>query len=148
MNSHLADKIERWLVHENYQFTSLKSSENDFHFILKNFGSYNIPIEVFEPKKQAGVIVLGGKIFLPNKQTARYLKLLESEQQKCKDSLKMFCDSIRAIHKIFREDGKVVVSVYLVLDNVKVLSQELLMTSINHILEMSEKVNQYIMKTF
>ncbi len=148
MNSHLADKIERWLVHENYQFTSLKSSENDFHFILKNFGSYNIPIEVFEPKKQAGVIVLGGKIFLPNKQTARYLKLLESEQQKFKDSLKMFCDSIRAIHKIFREDGKVVVSVYLVLDNVEVLSQELLMTSINQILEMSEKTNRYIMKTF
>jgi len=82
MSSSLGDKIERWLVHENYRFKSLKSSENDFHFILKNFGSYNIPIEVFEPKKQVGVIVLGGKIFLPNKQTARYLKLSESEQQK------------------------------------------------------------------
>ena len=148
MNSHIGDKIERWLVHENYRFKSVKSSENNFHFILKNFGSYNIPIEVFEPKKQAGVIVLGGKIFLPNKQTARYIKLSESEQQKFKDSLKMFCNSIRAIHKIFREDGKVVVGVYLVLDNAEVLSQELLMTSINHILEMSEKTNRYILKTF
>jgi len=148
MNSHLGDKIERWLVHENYQFKSIKNSEHNIHFVLKNFGSYNIPVEIFEPQNQAGVIVLGGKIFLPNKQTARYLKLSESEQQKFNDSLKLFCDSIRAIHKIFREDGKVVIGVYLVLDNVNVFAQEILINSIDKVLEMSEKTNRYIMKTF
>ena len=146
--SQLQDSIERWLFHENYSFKESKTEEDTFRFILKGLGAYKIPIEIFEPKKQQGVIVLGGKIFLQNRHTARFLKLNEQEQQKFKNSVKDFCDSIRTVHRIFREDGKVVVGVYVVLDKVERFTQQIMLDAINQVLEMSEKTNQFIMKTF
>ena len=147
MNSQLQNSVERWLVQENYEFKELKSNENNFQYNIKNLGSYKITVEIFEPKKQLGVIVIGGQIFLQNRQTARYLKLTELEQQKFKSDVKLFCDSIHAIHKIFREDGKVTVKVYVVLDKVDILKQVIL-DSINQVVEMSEKTHRFIMKTF
>ncbi len=144
----LRDDIERWLVHENYSFKSVKSDQDTFHILIKDIGSFRIPIEIFEPKKQLGVIVLSGKVFLRNPQTARYNKLNELEQEKFKNSVKGFCDSIHAIHKIFKEDGKVVIGVYLVLDNVEKFTQEVVHYSLGQITEMSEKTYQFINKTF
>lgn len=144
----LRDDIERWLVHENYSFKPVKSEQDTFHILIKDIGSFKIPIEIFEPKKQLGVIVLSGKVFLRNPQTARYNKLNESEQEKFKNSVKGFCDSIHAIHKIFKEDGKVVIGVYLVLDNVEKFTQEVVHYSLGQITEMSEKTYQFINKTF
>ena len=146
--SQLQDSVERWLFHENYTFRELKTEEDAFRFIIKGLGAYKIPIEVFEPKKQLGVIVLGGKIFLQNRHTARFLKLKEEEQEKFKNSVKDFCESIKAIHRIFREDGKVAVGVYVVLDNVEQFTQQIVIDAINQVLEMSEKTNRFIMKTF
>ena len=76
------------------------------------------------------------------------MKLNEQEQQKFKNSVKDFCDSIRTVHRIFREDGKVVVGVYVVLDKVERFTQQIMLDAINQVLEMSEKTNQFIMKTF
>ena len=146
--SHLQNNVERWLLHENYSFNESKTDEDSFRFTVKGLGAYKIPIDIFEPKKQQGVIVVGGKVFLQNRQTARFLQLNEEEQQKFKNSVKNFCDSIRAIHKIFREDGKVVVGVYVVLDKVELFTQQIVLDAINQVLEMSEKTNQFIMKTF
>ena len=67
--SQLQDSIERWLFHENYSFKELKTEEDIFRFTLKGLGAYKIPIEVFEPKKQPGVIVFGGKIFLQDRKS-------------------------------------------------------------------------------
>jgi len=144
----LRDDIERWLVHENYSFKDVKNDQDTFHILIKDVGSFRIPIEIFEPKKQLGVIVLSGKVFLRNPQTARYNKLNDSEQEKFKNSVKGFCDSIHAIHKIFKEDGKVVIGVYLVLDNVEKFTQEVVHYSLGQITEMSEKTYQFINKTF
>jgi len=123
--NNLHDNVERWLVHENYSFKAVKSDEDTFRILIKDIGSFRIPIEIFEPKKQLGVIVLSGKVFLRNPQTARYNKLTNSEQEKFKNLVKGFCDSIHAIHKIFKEDGKVVIGVYLVLDMWKNLPKKL-----------------------
>jgi len=146
--SQLQDSVERWLFHENYAFSEIKTDEDTFRFIIKGLGADKIPIEIFEPKKQLGVIVLGVKIFLQNKQIARFLKLNEEEQKKFKNIVKGFCDSISAVHRIFREDGKVVVGVYVVLDNVELFTQQVVLDAINQVLEMSEKTNRFIMKTF
>ncbi|MGQ0376653.1 MAG: DUF2299 family protein [Nitrososphaerota archaeon] len=146
--SQLQNSIERWLFHENYTFNESKTDENAFHFIIKGSGADKIPIEIFEPKKQPGVIVLGGKIFLQNRHTARFLKLNEEEQEKFKNSVKDFCDSIKVVHRVFREDGKVVVGVYVVLDKVEQFTQQVVLDAINQVLEMSEKTSRFIMKTF
>lgn len=150
MNSanNLRDNVERWLVHENYSFKNVKSDEDTFRILIKDIGSFRIPIEIFEPKKQLGVIVLSGKVFLRNPQTARYNKLTGSEQEKFKNLVGGFCDSIHAIHKIFKEDGKVVIGVYLVLDNVEKFTQEVVHYALGQVTEMSEKTYQFITKTF
>ena len=144
----LQDNVERWLVHENYKFTNKKTDDTTFCNVIKNVGSYGIPIEIFEPKKQPGVLVLGGKIFFKNNQTLRYNKLTESEREKFHSSVKDFCDSIYAINKIFKEDGKVVIGVYVVLDKVERFTEQLVIDTITQVYEMSEKVNRFVMKTF
>lgn len=146
--SQLQDSVERWLFHENYSFKESKTDEDAFRFTIKGLGAYKIPIEVFEPRKQTGVLVLGGKIFLQNRQTARFLKLNEQEQEKFKNSIKDFCDSIKAVHRVFREDGKVVVGVYVVLDKIEQFTQQIVLDAINQVSDMSEKTNRFIMKTF
>lgn len=146
--SQLRNNVERWLIHENYSFKDVKSNEDSFRIRIKDIGSFKIPIEIFEPKTQSNVLVLGGKVFLRNPQTARYNKLTDSEQEKFKNSVKDFCDSIRAIHKIFKEDGKVVIGIYLVLDKIERFTQENVLEALGKVTEMSEKTYQFINKTF
>ena len=146
--SQLQNNIERWLVHENYKFSNKKTDENTFCNVIKNVGSYGIPIEIFEPKNQPGVLVIGGKIFFKNNQTLRYNKLTDAEREKFHSSVKDFCDSIYAIHKIFKEDGKVVIGVYVVLDKVERFTQQLVMDTIFQVNEMSDKVTRFVLKTF
>lgn len=144
----LRDNVERWLIHENYSFQEIKNPDDSFRILIKHVGSFRIPIEIFEPKKQPGVIVLGGKFALKDKQMVRYLQLNETEQEKFKNSVKDFCDSIRAIHRITKEDGKLVIGVYLVLDKVERFTQQVIVNAIQEITEMSEKIMQFIVKTF
>ena len=147
-DNRLRDNVERWLIHENYSFKNVEDENNNFTIRVNDVGSFRIPIEIFEPKKQSGVLVLGGKVYLKNRQTGRYLKLTDSERQKFQNSVKEYCDSIRAVSKIFKEDGKVVVGIYLVLDKVKNFNQQIVLDALGQVTEMSEKTNQFIMKTF
>lgn len=144
----LRNNVERWLIHENYSFKAVKSIEDSFRMLIKDNGSFKIPIEIFEPKAQPGVLVLGSKVFLRNPQTARYNKLTDSEREKFKNTVKDFCNSIRAIHKIFKEDGKVVIGVYLVLDKIEQFTQGNVLEALGQVTEMSEKIYQFINKTF
>ncbi len=146
--STLRNNVERWLIHENYSFKDVKSNEDSFRIRIKDIGSFNIPIEIFEPKAQPNVLVLSGKVFLRNPQTARYNKLTDSEQEKFKKSIKDFCDSILAIHKIFKEEGKVVIGIYLVLDKIERFTQENVLEAVGKVIEMNEKTYQFINKTF
>lgn len=144
----LQDDVERWLVHENYRFGLAKTEDDSFRIVLRGQGTYGMPVEIFEPVKQQGVIVLGYKIYLQNRHTARFLRLNEEEQQKFKASIKDFCDSIGAIQRVFREDGKVVVGVYVVLDKVDTFTQQIIMDAIAQVIELGEKTNRFIIKTF
>ena len=148
VNNRLRDNVERWLIHENYRFKNLKSDENTFCLRVKDVGSFEIPIEIFEPKKQLGVLVIGAKVFFKNRQTARYNNLTEPEREKFHNSVKDYCDSIQAIHKIFKEDGKVVIAVYVVLDKVDRFTQDMVLNSIGNVIEMGEKTSQFVFKTF
>ena len=144
----LRNNVERWLIHENYKFSNKKNDDATFCSVIKNVGTYGTPIEIFEPKNQLGGLVLGGKAFFKNNQTLRYNKLTESERENFHESVKDYCNSIYAISKIFKEDGKVVVGVYVVLDKVEQFTQQVVMDTISKVNEMSEKVTRFVLKTF
>jgi hypothetical protein len=144
----LRNNVERWLVHANYKFSYKKTNNATFCNVIKNVGTFGIPIEIFEPKNQPGVLVVGGKVFFKNNQTLRYNKLTDSERENFHESVKDYCNSIYAISKIFKEDGKVVIGVYVVLDKVEQFTQQLVIDTLSKINEMSEKVNRFVLKTF
>ena len=97
----LRDSVERWLIQENYSFKETNSLDDNFKMTIKHVGSYGNLIEIFEPKKQHNVLVIGTKIPLKNNQNARFLNLTNEEQKRFRKKVSDFCYSIRAIHKFF-----------------------------------------------
>ena len=112
----LHDSVERWLIHENYPMKKIQSDDDTFKFIIKNGDGLGNNIEIFEPKQQEGILVVGVKVELKTKLITRFLELNETEQEKIKTKIADFCYSIKAIHKFLDEDGKKKVGVYIVLD--------------------------------
>ncbi|MDE0832529.1 MAG: DUF2299 family protein, partial [Nitrosopumilus sp.] len=122
--SRMRDNVERWLIHESLSFNSVKSEENSFQILVKHAGQYGIPVDIFEPKSQLGILVVGAKVEMKNNQIIRYRGFTDEEKSKFSDKLSDFCNSIQAISKIITEDGKQKVAVYVVLDDKENINQQ------------------------
>ena len=144
--SRLRDNVERWLVHENYEFEQMKSDEASFKILIKNSDGLGNDTEVFEPKGQENILVVGIKIALKTKQQLRFRELTEIEQENYKKKIDDFCYSIKAVHKFLDEDGKKMVGVYIVLDKQEHLNQPSFFKTLQEITEMSEKTNRFLIK--
>ena len=140
--------VERWLVHENYRFNKLENPENNFHLIIKHIGSFGNAVEIFQPKKQESVIVLGSKVPLKNNQNARYLKLNDIERERLEKKIESFCSSIKAVYRMTQEEGKKKIGVYVVLDKEEQINQQTFLESITQVAEMSDKTSQFLIKVF
>ena len=57
----MRDNVERWLIHEGLKFEEMKNPENTFQIIVKHAGPAGVPVEIFEPKAQQGILVIGSK---------------------------------------------------------------------------------------
>jgi len=147
-SSKMRDNIERWLIHESLSFDEISNSENNFHIIAKHAGQFGIPIEVFEPKAQPGVLVIGAKIAMKNNQIARYQGFNEYEKEKFEKKVSDFCYSIQAVNKMITEDGKQKIGVYVVLDERTDVNQQTFFEAIKRVSEMHEKTSRFSMKTF
>jgi len=145
---HLHESIERWLIHENYTFEELKSNQDKFKFVIKNADAFGNNLEIFEPKQQLNILVIGIKIPLKNNQMVRFLKLNQVEKENFEQKITDFCYSIKAVNKFFDEDGKKKVGVYVVLDQKEQLVQPFFMETLLKIVEMSDKTNQFLRKSF
>ena len=145
---HLHESIERWLIHENYTFEELKSNQDKFKFVIKNADAFGNNLEIFEPKQQLNTLVIGIKIPLKNNQMVRFLKLNQVEKDIFEQKITDFCYSIKAVNKFFDEDGKKKVGVYVVLDQKEQLVQPFFMETLLKIVEMSDKTNQFLHKSF
>jgi len=145
---HLHESIERWLIHENYTFEELKSNQDKFKFVIKNADAFGNNLEIFEPKQQLNTLVIGIKIPLKNNQMVRFLKLNQVEKENLEQKITDFCYSIKAVNKFFDEDGKKKVGVYVVLDQKEQLVQPFFMETLLKIVEMSDKTNQFLRKSF
>ena len=144
----LKDNVERWLTHENYSFKKIESSESNFKFLINNGDALGNNIEIFEPKQQENILVVGIKVEFKTKLIRRFLELNENEQEKIKSKIADFCYSIKAVHKFLDEDGKKKVGVYIVLDKQEQLNQPFFMETLQNVIEMSEKTNRFLIKSF
>jgi len=145
--SNLHDSVERWLVQDGYSVTETKTEDN-FKIIIKNIDAFSNNLEIFEPKQQANVLVIGVKIPLKGKQMIRYRQLNQKEQENFEKKMTDFCYSIQAINKFFDEDGMKKVGVYIVLDKKEQLIQPTFIATLPKIIEVSEKTAQFLYKSF
>ena len=146
--SGMRDNVERWLIHEGLSFEDVKNPENLFQILIRHAGQYGIPVEIFEPKAQQGILVLGAKAIMKNNQIVRYRGFNDDEKKRFENKVKDYCVSIQAISKIITEDGKQKVGVYVVLDDKENINQQSVFNAIDMVSEMHEKISRFLMKTF
>ena len=144
----LRDSVERWLIHENYSFKLSNTDDTSFKILIKNGDGLGNNIEVFEPREQEKILVIGVKVSFHHKLIRRFLELNESEQETIKTKITNFCYSIKAVHKFLDENGKKMVGVYIVLDKPEQLNQPFFIKTLQEIIEMSEKTNRFLIKAF
>lgn len=146
--SRLRDNVERWLIHEGLSFEEIKSAENTFQVLVKHAGQTGIPVEIFEPKGQPGILVIGAKVVMKNSQIARYLGFNQQEKENFEKKVSDFCYSIQAINKNMTEDGKQKIGVYVVLDDKENINQQTVFHAIDSVSEKHEKTSRFLLKTF
>jgi hypothetical protein len=146
--SRMRDNVERWLIHESLSFNSVKSEENTFQILVKHAGQYGIQVDIFEPKAQLGILVVGAKVEMKNNQIIRYRGFTDEEKSKFSDKLSDFCNSIEAISKIITEDGKQKIAVYVVLDDKENINQQTMLDAIDSLSEKHERTSRFLLKTF
>lgn len=146
--SRMRDNVERWLIHESHAFEFVKNPDNTFHILVKHAGEAGLPVEIFEPKKQPGIIVVGSKVVMKNNQISRYLGFSPEEKERFEKKVGDYCYSIQAIHKMLEEDGKQKIGVYVVLDNKVEINQQTLFEAVNRVSEMHDKTARFLLKTF
>ena len=146
--SRMRDNVERWMIHEGFSFDEIKNSENSFQILVKHAGQYGIPMDIFEPKAQQGIIVIGAKVIMKNSQISRYLGFTDEERSIFEKKVGDFCNSIQAINKIIIEDGKQKIGVFLVLDDKDNINQQTVFDAIDKVSEMHERTSKFLQKTF
>ena len=133
--SRLRDNVERWLIHENYDFNQAKSEDTIFKITINNSDGLGNNTEVFEPKAQENILVIGIKIEMKTKQLIRFRELNEEEQDNFKKKIDDFCYSIKAVGKFLDEDGKRKVGVYIILDKQEQLNQPSFFKALEEIID-------------
>jgi len=146
--SRMRDNVERWVIHEGLSFEEVKNPENNFQILVKHAGQSGIPVDVFEPKGQPGILVIGAKVVMKNNQIARYLGFSVEEKEKFEKKVTDFCYSIQVINKIITEDGKQKVGVYVVLDDKENINQQTMLEAIDNVSEKYDKTARFLLKTF
>ncbi|MGV7226325.1 MAG: DUF2299 family protein [Nitrosopumilus sp.] len=146
--SRMRDNVERWVIHEGLSFEEVKNPENNFQILVKHAGQSGIPVDVFEPKGQPGILVIGAKVVMKNNQIARYLGFSAEEKEKFEKKVSDFCYSIQVINKIITEDGKQKVGVYVVLDDKENINQQTMLEAIDSVSEKYDKTARFLIKTF
>ena len=144
----MRDNVERWVIHEGLSFEQVKNPENSFQILVKHAGPYGIAMDVFEPKGQPGILVVGAKVVMKNNQIARYLGFNEEEKERFGKKIADFCNSIQVINKIITEDGKQKVGVYVVMDDKENINQQTMLDAIDDVSEKYDKTSRFLLKTF
>jgi hypothetical protein len=144
----MRDNVERWIIHEGLQSEEVKNPENNFQILVKHAGRYGIPVDIFEPKGQPGILVIGAKVEMKNSQIARYLGFSAEEKERFESKVNDFCKAIQVINKMITEDGKQKVGVYVVMDDKENINQQTMLDAIDSVSEKYDKTSRFLLKTF
>lgn len=144
----MRDNVERWIIHEGLKSEQVKNPENSFQILVKHAGRYGIPVDVFEPKGQPGILVIGAKVVMKNSQIARYLGFNAEEKERFENKVNDFCNSIQVINKMITEDGKQKIGVYVVMDDKENINQQTMLDAIDSVSEKYDKTSRFLLKTF
>ncbi len=144
----LRDDIERWLTHKSLTFTENKNDTNSFHFKIKYADEFGMQFEIFEPKRQPGVLVIGAKVTMNNNQNARYLAFSKEEKELFETKITEYCKTIRAINRNTMENGRYRIGIYVVLDKPDDINQQSVFDAMDDASKMHEKVTRFMLKTF
>ena len=144
----MRDNVERWVIHDGLSYEEIKNPENIFQVLVRHADQHGIPMDIFEPKTQPGILVVGAKVLMKNNQIARYLRFSNEEKGRFKKRVEEFCYSIQAINRIITEDGKQKIGIYVVLDDKENINQQTMLEAINKVSEMCEKTSRFLLKTF
>ena len=147
-SNRMRDNVERWLIHDSLSFEFVKNPENSFHVLVKHAGEAGVPVEIFEPVKQPGILVVGSKVIMKNNQISRYLGFSPEEKERFEKKVGDYCYSLQAIHKMIEEDGKQKIGVYAVLDDKVDINQQTLFEAVDRVSQMHEKTARFLLKTF
>ena len=146
--NNLHEDVQRWLIQENYSFNEAKTEEDNFKIIITDIGQDSGNLEIFEPKQQSNILVIGVKVQLKTNQMVRFLKLNEKQKENLEKKITDFCYSIKAVNKFFYEDGRKKVGVYIVLDKKEQLNQPIFTKTLIKIIEMSDKTRKFLYMVF
>lgn len=144
----LRNSVERWLIHADYRFTEVKDDVNHFTIVIKHAGSFGHRVEVFCPRQQNTVLVIGSLVPLGNSQNVRYLKLTDVQKKRFAKKIDDYCHSIRAISRTRMDDGRLIVGAYVVLDREESFNQQDFTDAVAAASDMGEKTAQFLLKTF
>lgn len=144
----MRDDVERWLTHGGLSFLEQKSEENVFQIRVRHAGPAGVPVEIFEPEGQPGVLVVGSKVIMRNNQMSRYLRFSDAEKESWEKRVAEYCRSIRAVNRNVTEDGKRKIGVYVVIDSPEDIHQQGLFDAMDMVSEMHEKTARFLLKTF
>jgi len=142
------DDVERWLVQGSHRFASAGTGEDSFRFIIRQADSLAGRIEIFEPKSQPGVLVIGAMCPLKNSQNARYLGLSGKERRNLEKRIADYCRSIRAVHRLHEEDGRMTVGVYVVLDKEEQINQAGFAEAVRTAAGLGDRASRYLLRAF
>lgn len=145
MVSQMQNNTERWLVHEGLRFRYEDSDTDQFKVIITgNADARDAGTEIFEPSKQPGIIVIGRKCPFGTEKNIRYSNMTESERQQIMGRISTYCNTIGAVHRFYTINGRRTVGVYIVLDSSNKINQSYFSDSLGQIVEMYDKVNNYL----
>ena len=146
--NNLHESVQRWLMHENYSFNEVKTEEDNFKITITDIGRDSGNLEIFEPKQQSNILVIGVKVQLKTGQMMRFLKLNEKQKENLEKKITDFCYSIKAVNKFFYEDGRKKLGINIVLDKKDQLNHPSFTKTLREIMEMSDKTRKFLYMVF
>lgn len=149
MASRIQNNVERWLVHEGLRFKYQKP-DNDHAFRVVISGPpdvRDVDTEIFEPAGQPGVIVIGRRCPFGTGLNRRFLNMTASEQQRVRDRITEYCNSVGAVHRFLIDNGRNIVGVYIVIDSTDRQNQSDFSESLRHITSMSDQVKEHVRRS-
>ena len=127
---------------------AVKPHENLFTIIIKRADIYGNQIKMFCTRQYPDTLVIESTVPLKNNQNARYLRLNDTQKENFVKKIYDFCKSIQARTKISRQNGKLIIGVFVTIQDQEMFNQKDVIDTVTLVIEKGEKMSRFLLKTF